>query len=44
MQKVLIPVDDSKGSLASLKAFQELFSENTVSVVLLYVEKIEGRS
>lgn len=45
MKKVLIPVDDSKGSLASLKVFQELFSsENPASVVLLYVEKMEGRS
>ncbi len=44
MKKVLIPVDDSKGSLTSLKVFQELFSDNTASVVLLYVEKMEGRS
>lgn len=45
MKKVLIAVDDSKGSQATIDNFAELFScTRFESVVLLYVEKIEGKS
>ncbi len=45
MKKVLIAVDDSKGSQATVGTFIGLFScIRPEKVVLLYVEKIEGRS
>jgi len=45
MKKVLIAVDDSKGSQAPIDAFAGLFScTRPETVVLLYVEKIEGKS
>lgn len=45
MQKVLIAVDDSKGSLKTIDTFLDIFSNNPQQkVVLLYVEKIQGRS
>jgi len=45
MKKVLIAVDDSKGSQAPIDAFVGLFScTRPETVVLLYVEKIEGKS
>jgi nucleotide-binding universal stress UspA family protein len=45
MKKVLLSVEDSKGSLNVINTFSELFSLNhPETVVLLYVEKIEGRS
>jgi len=45
MKKVLLAVDDSKGSATVIERYQEVFADNhPESVVLLYVEKIEGRS
>ena len=45
MKKVLIAVDDSKGSQATVDAFAALFScARPETVVLLYVQKIEGKS
>jgi nucleotide-binding universal stress UspA family protein len=45
MKTVLIAVDDSKGSEAPVRTFLSLFScMRPETVVLLYVEKIEGRS
>jgi len=45
MKKVLIAVDDSKGSQAPIDVFVGLFScTRPETVVLLYVEKIEGKS
>lgn len=45
MKTVLIAVDDSKGSEAPVRTFLGLFScMRPESVMLLYVEKIEGRS
>lgn len=45
MKKILIAVDDSKGSNAIIETFAPLFScSRPETVVLLYVEKIEGRS
>ena len=45
MKKVLIAVDDSKGSQTAIEAFAGLFScTRPETVVLLYVEKIEGKS
>ena len=45
MKKVLIAVDDSKGSQAAIDTFAGLFScTRPETVVLLYVEKIEGKS
>jgi nucleotide-binding universal stress UspA family protein len=45
MKKVLIAVDDSKGSQATIDAFAGIFScARPETVVLLYVEKIEGKS
>jgi nucleotide-binding universal stress UspA family protein len=45
MKTVLIAVDDSKGAEAPLRVFEGLFScMRPEAVVLLYVEKIEGRS
>lgn len=45
MKKVLIAVDDSKSSLTVIEKYSELFSGNhPEKVLLLYVEKIEGRS
>jgi nucleotide-binding universal stress UspA family protein len=45
MKKVLIAVDESKGSESAVRAFLDLFSSSRPeSLVLLYVEKIEGRS
>ncbi len=45
MKKILIAVDDSKGSNATIETFAPLFScVRPETVVLLYVEKIEGRS
>jgi nucleotide-binding universal stress UspA family protein len=45
MKKVLIAVDDSKGSEAAVRTFIDLFSTNrSLIAVLLYIQKIEGRS
>jgi nucleotide-binding universal stress UspA family protein len=45
MNKVLIAVDDSKGSQVTIDTFAKLFpSTRPETVVLLYVEKIEGKS
>ncbi|MHB8880671.1 MAG: universal stress protein [Thermodesulfovibrionales bacterium] len=45
MNKVLIAVDDSKGSEAAIRTFIDLFSSNWPEAVsLLYIQKIEGRS
>jgi nucleotide-binding universal stress UspA family protein len=45
MKKVLLAVDDSKGSVTVIDRYHEVFGNNhPESVVLLYVEKIEGRS
>ncbi len=45
MKNVLIAVDDSRNTLAAIDKFHDLFSQNRPGkVVLLYVEKIEGRS
>ena len=45
MKKILIAVDDSTGSLATIETFAGLFScTRPETVVLVYVEKIEGRS
>jgi nucleotide-binding universal stress UspA family protein len=45
MKKVLIAVDDSKGSQSTVDAFAGLFScARPETVVLLYVQKIEGKS
>jgi len=45
MKKVLLAVDDTKGSLTVVDRYHEVFEDNhPESVVLLYVEKIEGRS
>jgi nucleotide-binding universal stress UspA family protein len=45
MKNVLIAVDDSRNTLAVIDKFHDLFSRNRPGkVVLLYVEKIEGRS
>jgi nucleotide-binding universal stress UspA family protein len=45
MERVLIAVDDSKGSVQALRAFLDVFSSRPPrEVLLLYIEKIEGRS
>jgi nucleotide-binding universal stress UspA family protein len=45
MKKVLLAVDDTKGSLTVVDRYYDVFADNhPESVVLLYVEKIEGRS
>jgi len=45
MKKILIAVDDSKGSQAAVDTFAALFScSRPEAVVLLFVEKIEGKS
>lgn len=45
MKNVLIAVDDSKSSLAVIEKYKELFGQSPPEkVLLLYVEKIEGRS
>lgn len=45
MKTILIAVDDSKGSQAPIDTFVGLFScTRPETVVLLYVEKIEGKS
>ncbi len=45
MKTVLIAVDDSKGSQTTIDTFAGLFScTRPDTVVLLYVEKIEGKS
>ena len=45
MKKVLIAVDDSKGSEAAGRTFIDLFSSNrSITAVLVYIQKIEGRS
>lgn len=45
MKTVLIAVDDSKGSEAAVRTFLKLFScTRPETAVLLYVQKIEGRS
>jgi nucleotide-binding universal stress UspA family protein len=44
MKKILIAVDDSKGSELASRSFIDLFSSNrSVTAVLLYIQKIEGR-
>jgi len=45
MKKILIAVDDSKGSEVAVSTFIDLFASNrSVSAILIYIEKIEGRS
>ena len=45
MKKVLLAIDDTKGSKAILKTFIDLFScARPENVLLLYVEKFGGRS
>ena len=45
MKKILIAVDDSKGSEVAVSTFIDLFASNrSVPAILLYIEKIEGRS
>lgn len=45
MKKVLLAIDDTKGSKTTLKTFIDLFScARPEKVLLLYVEKFEGRS
>ena len=45
MKTILIAVDDSKGAKVTLDTFMDLFScSRPEKVVLLYVEKIEGKS
>jgi nucleotide-binding universal stress UspA family protein len=45
MKKILIAVDDSKGAQATVDTFINLFAcARPEAVVLLFVEKIEGRS
>ena len=45
MKNVLIAVDDNKSSLAAVETYHRLFAGNRPDkVVLLFVEKIEGRS
>jgi len=45
MKKILIAVDDSKGSEVAVRTFIDLFASNrSVPAILLYIEKIEGRS
>jgi nucleotide-binding universal stress UspA family protein len=45
MKKILIAVDDSKGSQTTIDTFAGLFScTRPETVVLLYVEKLEGKS
>ena len=45
MKKILIAVDDSKGSEVAVRTFIDLFASNrSVTAVLLYIQKIEGRS
>ena len=45
MKKILIAVDDSKGSDTAINRFAELFGcRIPETVLLLYVQKIEGRS
>jgi nucleotide-binding universal stress UspA family protein len=45
MKNVLIAVDDSRGSETAVRTFIDLFSlKRPESLVLLYVQKIEGRS
>lgn len=45
MKKILIAVDDSKGSDTAINKFTELFGcRIPETVLLLYVQKIEGRS
>jgi len=45
MRNILIAVDDNKSSLAAIDTYHQLFSQNPPGkIVLLYVEKIEGRS
>jgi len=45
MEKVLIAVDDTKGSVAAAESLGKLFpSVRPETVVLLYVEKMRGRS
>jgi nucleotide-binding universal stress UspA family protein len=45
MKTILIAVDDSKGSEAAVRTFLDLFvCVRPETVVLLYVQKIEGRS
>lgn len=45
MKKVMLAVDEGKGTEAVIKTFADLFScARPETVVLLYVEKIEGRS
>lgn len=45
MKKVLIAADETRGAEAAVQTFIDLFSANQPeTVVLLYVQKIEGRS
>lgn len=45
MKRILVAVDDSKGSENAVSALTELYScSRPEKVVLLYVQKIEGRS
>lgn len=45
MKKILVAVDDAKGSRAAVEAFSELFSGcSEIEVILLHVMRFEGRS
>ncbi|MEW6409503.1 MAG: hypothetical protein AB1488_05255 [Nitrospirota bacterium] len=45
MQKILIAVDDTKGTKAAVSTFAHVCKcMNPESIILLYVEKFEGRS
>lgn len=45
MKNILIAVDDSKGSELAVRTFIDLFPPNrSVPAILLYIQKIEGRS
>ncbi|MHB8893558.1 MAG: universal stress protein [Candidatus Geothermincolia bacterium] len=45
MKKILIAVDDSKGSEVAVRTFVDLFASNrSLTAVLLHIQKIEGRS
>lgn len=45
MKNILIAVDDSKGSEVAVRSFIDLFASNrSVTAILLYIQKIEGRS
>ena len=44
MKKILIAVDDSKGSIRATEILIEMFSTNNPVVTLIYVQKVLGQS